>query len=92
MISWIADRLLAVAGFVTSWLIAVDSPNFVLAEMATALFLLLLILLFLAFGRKLSEIFVSVIPFMPNRFSGCQGLFPTCRGAYHPPFIYAVRS
>ena len=92
MISWIADRLLAVAGFVTSWLIAVDSPNFVLAEMATALFLLLLILFFLAFGRKLSEMFVSVIPFMPNRFSGCQGLFPTCRGACHPPFIYAVRS
>ena len=63
MIGWVVDRLLAVAAFVASWLITPDSPNFILAQMATGLFLLLLMLFFLAFGSELRGLFISCRPF-----------------------------
>ena len=48
-ISWLARGLLISAGFVASWFITRDSPQFGLLEMAVALLLFIFIVAVLAF-------------------------------------------
>jgi hypothetical protein len=46
---WIARGLLIVAGFVASWLVAKDSPEFGIMQMAVTLVLVVLVVWVLAF-------------------------------------------
>jgi hypothetical protein len=55
MISWIARGLLIVAGFVTSWFVTRDAPQFGVVQIAVATLLLALI--------------VAVVAFWPVRWS-----------------------
>jgi hypothetical protein len=49
MLGWIARGLLIAAGVVASWLVAKDSPQFGIMQMAVALVLVVLIVWVLAF-------------------------------------------
>jgi uncharacterized membrane protein YeaQ/YmgE (transglycosylase-associated protein family) len=49
IISWLARGLLIAAGFVASWFMTRDSPQFGLLEMAVGLLLLVFIVAVLAF-------------------------------------------
>ena len=49
VISWIARGPLIVAGFVASWVVAKDAPQFGLVQMAVGIILLVLIVWVLAF-------------------------------------------
>jgi len=49
MLSWLARGLLIVAGFVASWFVAKDAPQFGLVQMAVALLLFVLVVWILAF-------------------------------------------
>jgi hypothetical protein len=49
IISWLARGLLIAAGFVASWFMTRDSPQFGLLEMAVALLLVVFIVAVLAF-------------------------------------------
>ena len=49
MLGWVARGLLIVAGFVVSWFVAKDAPQFGLVQMAVGLFLLVLVVAVLAF-------------------------------------------
>ena len=49
MLGWVARGLLIVAGFVTSWLVAKDAPQFGVMQMAVALILVVLVVFVLAF-------------------------------------------
>ena len=49
MVGWIARGLLIVAGFVASWFVAKDAPQFGLVQMAIGLLLLILVVCVLAF-------------------------------------------
>lgn len=49
MFSWFLRGLLIVAGFVTSWFVTKDSPQFGVMEMAVVTLLLVLIVAVLAF-------------------------------------------
>ena len=49
MVSWLVRGLLIVAGFVTSWFMTKDSPQFDLMEMAVTLLLIVFTLAVLAF-------------------------------------------
>jgi formate hydrogenlyase subunit 3/multisubunit Na+/H+ antiporter MnhD subunit len=48
MIAWLVRGLLIVAGFVASWLVTKDSPQFGIMEMAVATLLLIIIVAVLA--------------------------------------------
>ena len=43
MLGWVAKGLLIVAGFVVSWFVAKDAPQFGIMQMAVALFLFVLV-------------------------------------------------
>ena len=49
MLGWIVRGLLIVAGFVASWFVAKDAPQFGLVQMAAAIILFVLVLWVLAF-------------------------------------------
>jgi hypothetical protein len=49
MLGWIPRGLLLAAGFVASWFIASDAPQFGLMQMAVALILLAIVVAVLAF-------------------------------------------
>jgi hypothetical protein len=49
MLGWVARGLLIVAGFVVSWFVAKDAPQFGVMQMAVALILLIFIVAVLAF-------------------------------------------
>jgi hypothetical protein len=49
MLGWFARGLLIVAGFVTSWFVTKDTPQFGLMQMAVALMLFVLVVFVLAF-------------------------------------------
>ena len=49
MLGWAVRGLLIVAGFVTSWFVAKDTPRFGLMQMAVALMLVVLVVFVLAF-------------------------------------------
>jgi len=49
MLGWVVRGLLIVAGFVASWFVAKDAPQFGLVQMAVGLLLLLFVLWILAF-------------------------------------------
>jgi hypothetical protein len=49
MIGWVARGLLIVAGFVVSWFVAKDAPQFGIMQMAAALMLVVLVIAVLAF-------------------------------------------
>jgi hypothetical protein len=49
MLDWVASGLLIVGGFVASWIVAKDAPQFGLLQMAIGLFLLILVVLVLGF-------------------------------------------
>ena len=49
MLGWIVRGLLVVAGFVASWFMAKDAPQFGLLQMAVGLFLVILVVAVLAF-------------------------------------------
>jgi len=49
MIGWIVRGFVIVAGFVASWLVAKDSPQFGVMQMGVALFLVVLLVAVLAF-------------------------------------------
>jgi predicted signal transduction protein with EAL and GGDEF domain len=49
MVGWVARVLLIVAGFVTSWFVAKDAPQFGVMQMALALILVVLVVFVLAF-------------------------------------------
>jgi hypothetical protein len=49
MLSWIFRGFLIVVGFVTSWFVAKDAPQFGVMQMAVALILLVLVVAVLAF-------------------------------------------
>ena len=49
MLGWIVRGLLIVAGFVASWFVAKDAPQFGLLQMAVAIFLFVLAVWVLAF-------------------------------------------
>ena len=49
MLGWVARGLLIVAGFVVSWFVAKDAPQFGLVQMAAAIILFVLVLWVLAF-------------------------------------------
>ena len=49
MIAWIARWLLLAAGFVTSWFVAKDEPNFGVIQMGVGLLLLALVIFVIAF-------------------------------------------
>ena len=49
MLGWVARVLLIVAGFVTSWFVTKDTPQFGLMQMAVALILFVLVVFVLAF-------------------------------------------
>jgi hypothetical protein len=49
MLGWVARGLLIVAGFVASWLVAKDAPQFGLMQMAVAIILVVLVVGVLAF-------------------------------------------
>jgi formate hydrogenlyase subunit 3/multisubunit Na+/H+ antiporter MnhD subunit len=55
VLGWIARGLLIVAGFVASWFVAKDAPQFGLVQMAVGLLLLILV--------------VSVLAFWPERWT-----------------------
>jgi hypothetical protein len=48
MIAWLVRGLLIVAGFIASWLVTKDSPQFGIMEMAVATLLLIIIVAVLA--------------------------------------------
>lgn len=52
MVSWIVRALLAIAGIITAWFIATDSPNFDLVRAAIAVLLLAFVIAVLAFWPK----------------------------------------
>jgi uncharacterized membrane protein len=52
MVSWIVRALLAIAGVITAWFIATDSPNFDLVRAAIAVLLLAFVIAVLAFWPK----------------------------------------
>ena len=49
MLGWVARGLLIAAGFLASWFVARDAPQFGLVQMAVALLLLVLVVWVLAF-------------------------------------------
>jgi predicted signal transduction protein with EAL and GGDEF domain len=49
MLGWVARGLLIVAGFVVSWFVAKDAPQFGVMQMAVALILVIFIVAVLAF-------------------------------------------
>jgi hypothetical protein len=49
VIGWIARGLLIVAGFVVSWFVAKDAPQFGLIQMAVAIILFVLVVWVVAF-------------------------------------------
>jgi hypothetical protein len=49
MLGWIVRGLLIVAGFVASWFVAKDAPQFGIMQMAVALFLFVIVVAVLAF-------------------------------------------
>jgi len=49
MLGWIVRGLLIVAGFIASWVVAKDAPQFGLVQMAVGLFLVVLVVAILAF-------------------------------------------
>jgi formate hydrogenlyase subunit 3/multisubunit Na+/H+ antiporter MnhD subunit len=49
MLSWIVRGLLIVAGFVASWFMAKDAPQFGIMQVAVALLLMVLVVAVLAF-------------------------------------------
>jgi hypothetical protein len=49
MLGWVARGLLIVAGFVVSWFVAKDAPQFGVMQMAVALILFIFIAAVLAF-------------------------------------------
>ena len=49
MLGWFVRGLLIVAGFVASWFVAIDAPQFGLVQMAAAMILFVLVLWVLAF-------------------------------------------
>ena len=49
MLGWIVRGILIVAGFVASWLVAKDAPQFGIMQGAVALFLAVLVVAVLAF-------------------------------------------
>jgi hypothetical protein len=49
MLGWIVGVLLIAAGVVASWLVAKDSPQFGMMQMAVALILVVLVIAVLAF-------------------------------------------
>ena len=49
MLGWVARGLLIVAGFVVSWFVAKDAPQFGVMQMAVALILFIFIVAGLAF-------------------------------------------
>jgi uncharacterized membrane protein YeaQ/YmgE (transglycosylase-associated protein family) len=49
MLGWIVRGLLMLAGFLASWFIAKDAPQFGLVQMAVGLFLMVLVVWVLAF-------------------------------------------
>ena len=49
MLGWVARGLLIVAGFVASWFVAKDAPQFGLMQMAVGLILVVLVVWVLAF-------------------------------------------
>jgi uncharacterized membrane protein YoaK (UPF0700 family) len=49
MLSWIFRGILIVVGFVASWFVAKDAPQFGVMQMAVALILLVLVVAVLAF-------------------------------------------
>jgi hypothetical protein len=49
MLGWVARGLLIVAGFVVSWFVAKDAPQFGVMQMAVALILFIFIVAVLAF-------------------------------------------
>jgi len=49
MLSWIVRGFLIVVGFVASWFVAKDAPQFGVMQMAVALILLVLVVAVLAF-------------------------------------------
>jgi len=49
VLGWVVRGLLIVAGFVASWFVAKDAPQFGLMQMAVSLLLLVLVLWVLAF-------------------------------------------
>ena len=57
MLGWVARGLLIVAGFVVSWFVAKDAPQFGVMQMAVALILFIFIVAVLAFWpERLSHI------------------------------------
>ena len=61
MLGWVARGLLIAAGFLASWFVARDAPQFGLVQMAVALLLLVLVVWVLAFWperwtQKLSRV------------------------------------
>jgi uncharacterized membrane protein YeaQ/YmgE (transglycosylase-associated protein family) len=49
MLGWIVRGLLIVAGFVASWVVAKDAPQFGLVQMAVGLLLMMFVVAVLAF-------------------------------------------
>jgi hypothetical protein len=49
VVGWVARGLLIVAGFVTSWFVAKDAPQFGIVQMVVGLLLLALVVCVLAF-------------------------------------------
>jgi hypothetical protein len=49
MLGWVARGILLVAGFVVSWIVAKDAPQFSLVQMAVGLLLFILVVWVLAF-------------------------------------------
>ena len=49
MLGWVARGPLIVAGFVASWVVAKDAPQFGIMQMTVALFLFVLVVWVLAF-------------------------------------------
>ena len=49
MLGWIIRGFVIVAGFVASWFVATDAPQFGIMQMAVTLFLVVLVVAVLAF-------------------------------------------
>ena len=52
MLDWAARGLLILGGFVASWIVAKDAPQFELVQMAAGLFLLIILVYVLGFWSE----------------------------------------
>ena len=61
MVGWVARGLLIVAGFVASWFVAKDTPQFGLVQMAVGLILFVFVIWVLAFWPERWRIYVRAV-------------------------------